>query len=308
MILFAGIAAGLLVSISVALAAQNVSSAPPAGHIDLASLGYTVPSPMERLIGDEVSATIDFVDAKHVLLTFDRRKLLTRLPECPSTHQDRMIHAAVIEIPSGKAVTEVNWYLHDRRRYLWALGGGRFLLRKLNSLYLLDSNLREQLLLASPGNIVWLTVSADGRQAVIETMKPAGDARKILADASHKVEKTNAKFQLDFFDIDSRASQQTIESRNLVHLNAAGTGYADVLRKGDLWLIRFGPTPTQRKNIARVRSRCTPDVFYTGKNSLLIGRCSVNLADYSVTAFTLTGHRLWRQHWKEQAIRSLHRA
>ena len=296
--------ASLLVSISLALA-QNIPSpsalsAPPALHIDLASLGYKEPSRMERLIGDEVSATVDFVDASHVLLTFDRRKLLTRLPDCPTTHEDRMIHAAILEIPSGKTVTEADWYLHDRRRYLWSLGDGRFLLRKLNSVYLFDSSLREQLLLTSPRNVAWLTVSADGKQIVMETRNLAGEAKKSAESVPRAGDKTNAKFQLDFFDIESRASQQTIESRNLVHLNAAGTGYADVLRKGDLWLIRFGPTPTERRNIARVRSRCTPDVFYSGKNSLLIGRCSANLAEYSVTAFTLTGHRLWRQHWKSK--------
>jgi len=303
--LFVGIGASLLVSISIALSAQNLHSAPvpsaqAARHVDLTSLGYTAPSRMEQRIGDEVSVTVDFVDASHVLLTFDPRKLLTRLPECPSTHQDRMIHAAVIEISSGRAVTEADWYLHDRRRYLWSLGDGRFLLRKLDNLYLLDSSLREQALLASPRNILWLTVSANGKQVVIETRNQAGDAKKPADDAAHAAEKTNAKFQLDFFDIDSRTSQQTIESKNLVHLNAAGTGYADVLRKGDLWLIRFGPGAAQRKNIARVRSRCTPDVFYSSGNSLLIGRCSLNRADYSVTAFTLTGHRLWRQRWKSK--------
>src|SRR3984957_17921062 len=301
-----GIAASLLVvSPSVALAAQNLPSGPvpsaqPSAHVDLASLGYTVPSRMERQLGDEVSATVDYVDAKHVLLTFDRRKLLTRLPDCPSTHGDRMIHAVILEISSGKAVTEADWYLHDRRRYLWSLGDGRFLLRKLSSLYLVDSGLGEELLVASPRSIVWLTVSADGKQAIVETRNSASDAKKSAEDASHAAEKTNAKFRLDFFDIDSRTSQQTIESKNLVHLNAAGTGYADVLRKGDLWLIRFGPGAAQRKNIARVRSRCTPDVFYSSGNSLLIGRCSLNRADYSVTAFTLTGHRLWRQRWKSK--------
>jgi len=300
-----GIAASLLVvSTSVALAAQNLPSGPvpsaqPSAYVDLASLGYTVPSRMERQLGDEVSATVDYVDAKHVLLTFDRRKLLTRLPDCPSTHGDRMIHAVILEISSGKAVTEADWYLHDRRRYLWSLGDGRFLLRKLSSLYLVDSGLGEELLVASPRSIVWLTVSADGKQAIVETRNSASDAKKSAEDASHAAEKTNAKFRLDFFDIDSRTSQQAIESKNLVHLNAAGTGYADVLRKGDLWLIRFGPTAAQRKNIARVRSRCTPDVFYSSKSSLLIGRCSFN-ADYSVTAFTLTGHRLWRQRWKSK--------
>ena len=270
----------------------------PALRIDLASLGYAQLARSERLSREEANVSLDFVDAQHLLLTFDRRKLFARLPECPRTHSDRMMHAAILELPSGKIVKEADWYLHDRQRYLWPLGNGRFLLRKLNSLYLVTRALQEQLLLDSPKDLEWLTVSADGKQAILETRNPGSGPKEAASEGATPPEKTASKFSLDFFDIDSRTSKQTIESNSVVHLNAAGTGYADVLRKGDLWLVRFGPTTSQRKNIARVRSRCTPDVFYSSKNSILIGRCPANPAEYSVTSFTVTGRRLWRQHWK----------
>jgi VWFA-related protein len=300
-----GVLAALLTLISVASSAQNSYAVPvpvaqPSAHIDLASLGYLEPSLSERLLNDEASLSLDFVDAKHVLLTFNRKQLWTRLPDCPPTHNDRMIHAVIIEIPGGKVVQEADWYLHDRQRYLWPLGDGTFLLRKLNSLYVLDSSLRERLLLDSQEDLKWLTVSANGKQVVLETERTANTAKSPTNAALQSSEKSRSKFLIDFFDIGTRTSQQRIESNNLVHLNASGTGYADVLRKGDLWLIRFGPTPTQRRNIARVRSRCTPEVFYSTSNSLLVGRCSANRADYTVSAFTLTGHRLWNQHWENK--------
>jgi VWFA-related protein len=300
--LLLAVATSVLFSISPASLAQHAPStsspvAQPVAHIDLAFLGYAQPSRNERLIGDEPSVSLDFVDSTHLLFTFDRRKLFARLPECPRSHQDRMIHAAILETPGGKVVREADWYLHDRRRYLWPLGGGRFLLRKLNSLYLVDSNLQEQLLLDSPRDLAWLSVSADGKQVILETRIAGNDIKQSANDAATSG-KTNTKFALDFFDIDSRTPKQTIGIDKIVHVNTSGNGYADVLRKGDLWLVRFGPTPAQRKNVARIRSRCTPDVFYSASNSMLIGRCSTNLSDYSVTAFSLTGRRLWRQHWK----------
>jgi hypothetical protein len=270
--------AGFWVLLSTALFAQNppLVAAPAAKHdvhIDLAFLGYREPSRAERLIAGEASVSLDFVDAKHLLLTFDPRKLVTRLPSCPRTHDDRMIHAAVLEIPSGRTVHEADWYVHDRRRYLWPLGDGRFLLRKLNDLYLVDSSLQEKLLVNPPREVVWLTVSADGKQIILETEKTP-DTPKSSSANDHLSKKS--KFQLDFVDAASGVSQQTIESGSLVHLNGAGTGYADVRRKGDLWLVRFGPSPTERKNIARVRSQCIPDVFYAAGNELLIGRCAAS--------------------------------
>jgi hypothetical protein len=167
---FLAITTGLLVLISVFLSAQAIPPTAPAGaksstvigdvtksdgiqpsaHIDLAPLGYGDLSHMERLVGNQSVISLNFVDSNRVLLTFNLKKLLIRAPSCPPSHDDRMIHAFILEVPSGKVVKEAEWYLHDRRRYLWPLGDGRFLLRKLNSLYLVDSELHEQLLLDTP--------------------------------------------------------------------------------------------------------------------------------------------------------------
>ncbi len=98
---------------------------------------------MARLT-DEFGVSLNFVDRDHVLITFNPKKLLTRLADCPPSHADRLMHAAVLEVPSGKVVKETDWYLHDRRRYLWPLSSGGFLLRKLNCLYLVDSLMHEK--------------------------------------------------------------------------------------------------------------------------------------------------------------------
>lgn len=135
------------------LHAQTAPKTPdpiPSASIDLSAIGYRVPSRLDRLTEDETAVSLDFVDADHVLLTFNRKKLWQRLPACPPEHDDRLMHAVILELPSGKVLGEKDWYLHDRRRYLWPLGPGKFLLRKLNDLYEVDSSLREKLLLSSP--------------------------------------------------------------------------------------------------------------------------------------------------------------
>ena len=124
-----------------------------------------------------------------------------------------------------------------------------------------------------------------------------GDKSNPTSAGDPGAKKNKTGFVLQFLDVNSLQPQQTIDSSGLVHLNGNGTGYADALQKGDVWLVRFGPTPTQRKNIARVRSRCSPEVIYSSNNSLLIGRCPASTSDYSVSAFSTTGRRLWSQHW-----------
>lgn len=293
-----------LASFRLLLAQDNPAGAGPVSkptrRIDLSAVGYHQLSRTARL-NDEASLSLDFVDADDVLLTFNQKKLFRRLSDCPPDHDDRLVRAVVLEVPSGEVVREADWYLHDRRRYLWSLGSGTFLLRKLNSLYIVDSTLRERLLMASPNDLLWVAVTPDKRQIIVETAEDTNTshAKDSPSGPAREQKKAKPQFRLEFLDVDTLVSQRTIKLSEMVSLEGTSAGYADSLHKGDLWLIRFGPTPTERHNIARVRSRTVPRVFYSSNNSLLIGRCPAPGCDYSVTAFTVTGRRLWRQRWNQ---------
>jgi len=299
------VAASLLLSstfLPALLAQANPSERNPvpasAVRIDLSAAGYHGLSRMARLT-DEAGLSLDFVDRDHVLVTFNPKKLVTRLPDCPPDHADRLVHAVVMEVPSGKVVKEADWYLHDHRRYIWSLGSGEFLLRKLNSLYRVDAGLDEKLLMSSP-NLLWVTVTANKKQIIVETTRNESSTKDSDSPPKRVEQKTGRESQLEFLDADSLAVQRRINVKGVVNLDGTSAGYADFIHKGDLYLVRFGPTPEQRRNIARVRSRCLPEVFYPSSNSLLIGRCPLTGDDYVVTTFTVTGRRLWRQHWSQR--------
>lgn len=269
----------------------------PAARIDLAALGYHAPSRTVRFSEHEGSVSLDFVDSGHVLLTFNSRKLFQRLPSCPPEHQDRLVHAAIMELPGGKIVKEADWYLHDRRPYVWPLTAGTFLLRRLNDLYVVDSDFHEQLLFSSPKELLWVAVTPGGSEIIVETAKdpdPLKPAQSAAADAASRPE---PRFEAQFLDSKTLAVRRTVELEKLVDLTGTSAGYVDLMHKGEIWLVRFGPSPTQRRNIARVRSRTVPDVVYASNTSLLIGRCASPGCDYSVTSFSVAGRRLWRQHW-----------
>jgi len=269
------------------------NSPPPAARIDLSAIGYHSPSRMDRLSQDEASVSLNFLDRDHVLLTFNAKKLFQRLPSCTPDHQDRLVHAAILEVPSGKVAREADWYLHDRRPYLWPLTPGTFLLRKLNDLYIVDSDLHERLLLSSPKDLLWVSVTPDSSQIIVETAKEPDSVKSARAPSPGSPAKSEPKFGARFLDATSLAPRRTVPLDKVVDLNGTNTGYVDLVHNGETWLIRFGPGASQRHNIARVRSRTVPDVVYASSHSLLIGRCASVNCDYSVTSFSLTGRRLW---------------
>ena len=277
---------------SLAVVAENPSppAAEPPQRLDLSVAGYNGLSAMARR-SDKVNLTIDFVDRDRVLLTYNPKKMITRLPECPATHDDHFIHAAVLDSVSRKVLRSADWYLHDSRQYLWRLGSGRFLLRKLNSLYTIDADLNEQLLLTSPQDLLWVTVTPDGKQIVTETFDNDTNTKS----------KSKKTVRIEFRDAQSLAIQRVIKSEKEIHMEATSSGFASVIpgSSGRVWLVRFGPSEQQRDNITRVRTRRAPDVLYLSSTALLIGRDSPSHPAYSVSAFTVTGNRLWQQHWSE---------
>ena len=58
--------------------------------------------------------------------------------------------------------------MHDRWRYLWALGGGKFLVRQKNSYSLTDASLKLHPYIEVPTPVLSTEVSPDGRVLVIE--------------------------------------------------------------------------------------------------------------------------------------------
>ena len=276
------------------LNADEIAPPQPTTRINLLPLGFARLSAGARQSGGS-NLSLDFLDSHHVLLTFNPKKLFKRLPDCPPTHADRLIHSVVLEVPSGKVVKETDWYLHDLRRYAWNLGSGRLLLRRLNRLYAVNPNLEEKLIFDSPKDLLWVTVTPDGKQIIVETSAGTGTANdptvgKLKDDANKK-----ERVQLSFLDSNTLLPQRTIEVRGRIKLEATSAGFADVRHQGiSNWLVSFGST-----YITRVKSRPVPDLLYSSANTVLVGRCSVSRPGYNLSAFTVTGTFLWRQHWDQ---------
>ncbi len=273
-------------------AQQNDSdiSTKPDVQIDLAAAEYLGLSRGARLSGTP-NVSLNFLDARHILLTFNPKKLFTRQPDCPPTHDDRLMHVAVLEVPSGKVVRQAEWYLHDTRRYLWELGQGRILLRRLNRLYEVNADLEEKLLLDSPQELLWVTVTPGGKQIITETKGPAA------SKDSQSRDKVRAR--ISFLDSTSMSVQRVIDSQGTINLQATESGFSDVRNYGGVWLVRFGPAVRDRVSITRVRARRPPNILYSSANTMLVGRCALSGNDYIVSAFTVTGTHLWKQRWSE---------
>ena len=266
----------------------------PQSTINLTDFGYGGLSAAARQSGG-ANLSVDFLDSQHVLVTFNPKKLFKRHPECPSSHADRLVHAVVIELPSGNAIRESDWYLHDLKRYAWNLGEGRILLRRLNQLYEVNANLEEKLIYDSPKDLLWVSVTSDGRQIIVQTKSDSQDTAKTSIGKNNDGDSKNGqRVRISFLDTHSLAVRRTIEARGTVNLEGTSLGVADARKQGGNWLVEFGGS-----NVTRVKARRPPNLLYTSANTLVVGRCSVSRDGYGLSSFTVTGTFLWRQHWED---------
>jgi VWFA-related protein len=264
----------------------------PDRQIDLSRFDFRRVSPLRSRDG-AWHFTVSFLDEERLLVSFEGNGVVRRLPGCPRTHEDRIVHAVVVDAKSGAVLHQVKWYLHDRRQYLWPLAFGNMLLRRGESLFELDRDLNEKQILDVAG-LFLADVTPDGQQIIV------GSA--VSRNQTKDGEKAQpAKYQVRLLDPLSLLVLETIPLERSVAPKVTSKGYADVvLKKGWTWLVRFGPEGKPRLPITRVRSSCIPDVEVSRENALLIGRCTTAQDRYVISSFTSGGQFLWRQKWPEQ--------
>src|SRR5271170_5502060 len=168
-ILRLGAAVACLLTATAWAAKHDKTDAPtPAVRIATGPLEYH-PLSSFYLMSRTSSSSLNFIDDQHLLFTFRATGLLKRLPDCRPDDEDQLIRALVVHLPDGNVERSAEWRLHDRGRYLWPLGDGRFMVRQRDSLLTTDSSLELQPLLHSNSHLELVKLSPDSRMLLIET-------------------------------------------------------------------------------------------------------------------------------------------
>jgi VWFA-related protein len=273
------------------LDAVTKDEAAGARSLDLLPLAFRRLSSL-RSRDSQWHVTVDFFDEERVLVTFEGTEMMRRLRSCPKTHDDRIVHAVVVDVNSGAVLHRADWYLHDRRRYVWPLALGKMMVRRGDRLLEVDRDLNEKVLM-DVADAFWIDVAPDGHQIVLGTATSSGGAKQ--GDKTQPV-----KYEVRALDASTLSLLGSFPLERPLPPKTTGKGYADVVLKGGwTWLVRFGGNGQPPLPITRVRSSCIPDLDLSGANTLLVGRCTTDQHRYVVSSFTTAGRFLWRQRWPQ---------
>jgi hypothetical protein len=285
---------------------------PPTIRIDVTSLGFIPPSRF-YLSARMSSVTLDFIDKDHLLFTFRKSGLVPRLPDEPKDDEDRIICAVVLDAGNGKVVERAEWRMHDRQRYLWAIGDGKFLVRQRNALYLTDSHLELRPYMQFNTNLQSIEIAPDHNLMAVEFEKfdrPAADD-----DAQTKPKPT---LDDDLLGTQPRRKSTQIlivrpmdltvvarsEAHHAVSVPLLNTGMIQVLegKRPDLWEVQNRPFGGEPAILGEVKSACTPMVQALSKSAVMTVGCYGGTSDRAVTVMSAEGKLLWQDRWQPRYI------
>jgi len=308
-----GLALAAVFALHTPLAAALGRGPDPATRIELEPMGY------EGLQSDYLTAgspmlTVNFVDDKHLLVTFEVRRLMKREVDADPGEQDRMVAGCVVEIASGKVIAKTEWRLHDRSQYVWNLGGGKFLLRIRDELSVFaplagkpEDAFRTSPFLLTSRHIVGLVLSPDRDLLTVESVKRPDAA---AGDIAVHVGVDPTPVQINFYRIKTddsgkllAVSAGAIRSRVAVALPITTAGYLEILEGGkNTWYFNFDEHAGKVDELLAFDTTCFPRPVFVGHGEFVVFGCKGGDERKMFAGFNLHGEEMWQQGFYESYI------
>ncbi len=287
-------------------------------RIPLENFGFQ-PLSAQFLLNGSSMLTLQYVDDKHLLLTFVTHRLIPRLPDEPEDDHDRIVDAILLEIPSGHILARTSWHLHDHAQYLWNLGHGHFLLRVRDTLTtfaplanLTTSEPFAQHPFLSPDGrrFAALLLSPDADLLIVETVRhtPPEPRRKTplfgpTPPPDPKLEERNP-VQINFYRLHSAddggpvsvSFAGAVQSRNAGDIPATTAGYLTLVDQGHQhWAFDFHSYAGKLNELSPFDSTCSPAPIFVSHSEFVAFGCRTTQTRQLIGGFNMRGEEMWEQ-------------
>lgn len=310
LLLFMGLTAALFVC-----SEASAERAPTPQRILLDDLGFQPLSPMFMLNGSSM-LTLHYVDDKHILVTFNVRRLLRRLPEEPVNDDDRSVDAVLIELPTGKILARTTWRTHDRAQYLWSLGHGDFLLRIRETLTVFSpmANLaaghpfeQTPFIVARDRRIAMILLSPDADLMMVETLAPLTPEEQHEAllgpIADPPALKQRNSVQINFYRFERQSGRVkpvlagAARTEHTGELAANAAGFIATVDQGHQhWAFDFHSYSGKVAELSPFDSTCNPIPILVNSGEFIAFGCHLSQGMHTLGGFNMRGEEMWEQN------------
>lgn len=272
----------------------SAPSIPPAFSIAVTPLGFGAPGP--TYLGRHYAlASLDFLDANHLLFTFRAPGLMHRtLGE--GADELRQMRAVVLNLPGGSIASEAVWTVPGLDRYVWMLKDGRFLLRDRGGLRIGDDKLATKPFLPLAGALVALQIDPTQKLLLASSYEPAKDtAGKSEGDpAAGQKASSLQDIMTRLVDLDTGEVRSTQRATAPSALPVDADGHVVVVHdKLDQWSLRVNSFTGASRVLGHVESTCLPTLFLASEREILVTGCNPAHTPKLTAVSTTNGQQLW---------------
>jgi hypothetical protein len=264
----------------------------PSLSIPVEPLGFTPPGAL--YLGQRMSlASLDFLGEDRLLFTFRVPGLIHRDREQDKSGDERQIRALVLDLPTGATEAEAVWTLHDRARYLWALGDGHFLLRDGADVAEGDASLALKPLLHFPGPLQSIELDPTQKYLAANSYEPVEKSESTLPtddDVIRLLEKDSGRVLL------------VSRTRSALRLPINSEGYLELLRgRGLDWTLNLRPYSGGSRLVGSFESACAPNLEFLTDKTLAASGCGIG-GERLLMGISTEGKLLWRDEAPATAV------
>ncbi|HET9099598.1 MAG TPA: hypothetical protein VFN62_04345, partial [Acidobacteriaceae bacterium] len=276
-------------------APANSNQVHPQMSIPVFPLGYLTPGDLPALYYYAM-VELHFIDADHLAFAFNTPGLLKRDDNCPGSDVQRMVHAVVFQLPSGRVIKQADWELYDFMDFLWGMADGKLLLRRCNRLESIGPDLDPQVLIQGIGTVEDVSFSPDHSMVVVQE-KVKADAEDKLSGALPSVlaqetetQHTNVSFiELNPVHMIGRAE---ISSPSVIPIISNGL-FEVLTAPNDQWVVNLQVFRGAEREIATIHSLCPP-VIQALSNTMFMATTCPKGDRRSFQGYNLQGSLLWQ--------------
>jgi len=279
------------------------ASLEPAFSIPVSPMGFSIPG-NSYLLRRQQLVSLDFIDEKRLLFTFHVASGLREREGDGDQESRQQIHAVVVDIATGKTGPETEWTMPDRRRYVWMLNDGHFLLRTPDGLIEGDAELKTKEYLRWPGRLMWIEMDPEQKYLIANSLEGGEQAASAAGTASAEKlldsGKPTEKKDVLVIRTVRRDTGEVIQTTKAPWTSQSSDwpmnsgGYVEMVHdKGAHWLFKFMPYGAPKGwDLVETDSVCIPQHNFVNDTELLVSGCDPQ-DGWKLKAWSTIGKPVW---------------
>ena len=274
----------------------------PSKSIGIRELGYAprLQRELEELNND---VELAWLGPEQLLIAFNPHTLVERDAQLSTGAPVRRMHAAVLEVASGKVLGTADWFLPDAGEFLWQLSGGRALVHVGNELRIYREGMQIERQIPLDGPLAFVRLSPNGELMAIAIQRETHTPQQHASLRESLGMEPPENVEIRVLDKNLKVVEQATTSSRIMPPTLLNEGQVQLLAKPNKrYRLAMAAWSGETTTVARFASACIPEISSFAPDLLLVDTCGLNTGTHEYRVLQPNGKLVLRGRRDPQAL------